>query len=744
MQRSMGRLPQFTRSRFSADWIIVPALFVGAAVLRVWGVSWSLPYVIHPDESNVVDAGVRIIKSGDLNPHWFLYPTLVIYLQTAVYKLNLLWGTWQGYYTGPASLPDRNHIFALAPELYLWGRTVTALISAAAVAGLYGLGKAMFGRAAGLAAALLLLTAPAHVENAHYLVTDTALGACALLVLAGAWRLAVRPSPRAALLAGALVGLCAGAKYNGAYTALVPALAWILNFRFRILDWRRESVHGVISTSADALTRESQNPKSKIQNLKWLAVGMGMALAALATFLIVNPYTVLDWTPWSRAFLFQITDYRAVEGLAGMAAPFRSYVDMLWNNERLLLLPALAGAALLPATAWRARDARLGRAAWLLIPFPPLFILLMSRFERTFERNLIVILPFLALLGGYAAAWLAGGLARRAPTTAPRPLRSTTVLAGVLGLALAAEPGRQMINFDRYLAGPDSRLTAFAWVTEQARAGRRAAIEMHPLLACAPDPWACPYPDIYAPLEQLPRRPPAWYADRGYDYVVLVGREEAVLEEISRSGPRDPAELAPYLALPVARHFPGDGEGGKGPPVTAYQVAPDGLAAMRGVTRVGTRFGAQAELWGYALRPLTAVSESFDPAALPAPAPDAPYTPGGAVGLRLYWRALAPGTPTTPRWTVAVHLLDAQDAKVSQVDVEPISRDRLRPVRAWYPSEFLDGAYNLPLPAPLPPGAYRLRVILYDPAGGGSLPVHRPGATDVTPYLDLTTINVNP
>jgi hypothetical protein len=314
------------------------------------------------------------------------------------------------------------------------------------------------------------------------------------------------------------------------------------------------------------------------------------------------------------------------------------------------------------------------------------------------------------------------------------------MLAGVIGLALAAEPGRQMINFDSYLAGPDSRLTAFTWVAERARAGRRAAIEMHPLLACAPDPWACPYPDIYAPLEQLPQRPPAWYADHGYDYVVLVGREEAVLEERSQSGPRDPATLAPYLALPVARHFPGDGEGGKGPPVTAYQVAPDGLAAMQGVSRVGARFGDQAELWGYALRPLAA-NEAFDPA---APASDAAYSPGGTVGLRLYWRALAAGTPATPRWTVAVHLLDGQGAKVAQVDVEPISHDRLRPVRAWYANEFLDGAYNLPLPPTLPSGAYQVRVALYDPAGSGALPVRPPGATGSTPYLDLTTINVTP
>src|SRR3712207_984813 len=101
MQRSTGHLSQRTRPRISADWIILLALFAGAAILRVWGVQWSLPYVIHTDEPNIVDAGVRIVKSGNLNPQWFHYPALVIYIQAAVYKLNLLWGTWQGYYAGP-------------------------------------------------------------------------------------------------------------------------------------------------------------------------------------------------------------------------------------------------------------------------------------------------------------------------------------------------------------------------------------------------------------------------------------------------------------------------------------------------------------------------------------------------------------------------------------------------------------------------------------------------------------------
>src|SRR5690242_6999496 len=123
-----------------------------------------------------------------------------------------------------------------------------------------------------------------------------------------------------------------------------------------------------------------------------------------------------------------------------MGPPLGSYLEMLWTNERWIVLPALLGAALLVIDAWRTHEARLVRLAWLLIPFPPLYVVQMSRFERTFERNLIVILPFLGLVAGYGVARLLGALATRLPRTAPGALRQPALLAGLVGLAWAAEP----------------------------------------------------------------------------------------------------------------------------------------------------------------------------------------------------------------------------------------------------------------------------------------------------------------
>ncbi len=703
------------------------ALFLLAAALRVWGVHWSLPYVIHADESRIVDVGARIIKTGDLDPHWYVYPSLTMYLQAAVYKLNLIWGTWRGYYAGPQSIPDQNHILALAPELYLWGRTFNALIGAATVAGLYWLGRSIFGRAAGLVAALLLLVSPLHIEHSHYLMTDVPMAALGVAVLAASWKLAISPGVRIALLAGLFVGLCAGAKYNGAYIAVVPAVAWLLAWKL----WRDKGQPPAVHSR---------------RFVQWLAVAVAMAAASLVGFLASNPFVLLNWTDWTRGFLFEVNDYQPVTSLGAMWVAFTTYVEGFWDTEGILVVASSISTVILLAAIARSKEnSRLVRAAWLLLLFPLAYTLLMSRYAQVRERNMVVVVPFLCLLAGYGVSRVAEAIQGRAAMKAPLRNQATLAglpgLAGLLGLLLAIEPAREMVNFDVYMNMTDSRNAAFAWLQQELRQGHRAAVELHPWLVCAPEPWYCASPDIYAPLQQLTDRPPQWYAERGYDYVVLVGKEKAILEQEDVSGIRPAAALATYMALPVVRYFPGDDNGGKGPPVFVLRTTLDPLASMRNVTPVQAHFGDIAELYGYTLAPLAKATDYYDPATEPLAPANARYNAGQAVGLNLYWRSLKEGKGDNRNWTVAVHVTDTKGAVVAQVDVVPFSHGRSRPVSEWYKDEFLDGTYNVALPPSLAPGSYHLTVSLYDAPTGPALPVTTTSTAD-QPTLDLGAITV--
>ena len=67
-----------------------------AAVARLWFRTAGVPHAVGIDEPQIVDRALRILHTGEWNPHVFDYPTLVIYLQAAVAIVRFLWGALGG------------------------------------------------------------------------------------------------------------------------------------------------------------------------------------------------------------------------------------------------------------------------------------------------------------------------------------------------------------------------------------------------------------------------------------------------------------------------------------------------------------------------------------------------------------------------------------------------------------------------------------------------------------------------
>ncbi len=97
-----------------------------------------------------------------------------------------------------------------------------------------------------------------------------------------------------------------------------------------------------------------------------------------------------------------------------------------------------------------------------------------------------------------------------------------------------------------------------------------------------------------------------------------------------------------------------------------------------------------------------------------------PLQAGAVVPVTVVWTALQ---PMETSFTGFVHLLDQEGRIVAQDDHVPLHGQR--PTNTWVAGEVVEDAYQLDLPASLPPGEYRLAVGLYD-ANRPGLP--RPGA----------------
>ena len=198
-----------------------------AFALRVWGLGWGLPsathyFSYHPDESRVLEASSLTMNvfAGRLLPHFYNYGSLQLYLVCFANTLAALFG-------GLEIVPKEMAVwYPQWAEMYLVGRWLTVGMGAATVWAVYAIGKRLWGRRAGLLAALTLAIVPLHAQHSHFLTVDVPATFWAVLSLLWAVRLATsEPKPwKAALWAGVFAGFAAATKYNLALIIL-PLLA---------------------------------------------------------------------------------------------------------------------------------------------------------------------------------------------------------------------------------------------------------------------------------------------------------------------------------------------------------------------------------------------------------------------------------------------------------------------------------------------------------------------------------------
>src|SRR5262249_222389 len=156
-----------------------------------------------PDEESLITPALRIAQ-GHLNPHWFHWPSLLMYVLAVPYAAYLAFERARG-----AALPADIVPFYLAhpSTLHLIDRAMVGIFGTLSVYVVYRLARLFFTERTALAAALFLALAPLHVRDSHFGVTDVP-AACAVLVAVYAtarWYLA--PTSRNLVVAAACAGL---------------------------------------------------------------------------------------------------------------------------------------------------------------------------------------------------------------------------------------------------------------------------------------------------------------------------------------------------------------------------------------------------------------------------------------------------------------------------------------------------------------------------------------------------------
>jgi len=186
-----------TRSR-DALWggprVALAAILAGAAALRLVGVGYGLPFpLLSPDEQSIVPRAWKMVHGGGLDPHWFDYPSLLLYLLAP----------FQAWEHQPS---------------YLAARLVVVVLALGAVAAAWWLGSRAYGETAGAIAAVAVAVATTEVAYSRMAVTDVplTLGVTASLALLVSGRIE---------LGGLAAGLATSFKYPGIFLLVPLAVA---------------------------------------------------------------------------------------------------------------------------------------------------------------------------------------------------------------------------------------------------------------------------------------------------------------------------------------------------------------------------------------------------------------------------------------------------------------------------------------------------------------------------------------
>jgi 4-amino-4-deoxy-L-arabinose transferase-like glycosyltransferase len=479
--------PERPKTPHTRMWMISLGLVLACgAVLRLWAVGSRIPFGIGQDEPAIMMRVLRMMRTGDFNPHFFDYPGLYIHVQLVVAVLRFLTGAFNGAWH---SLQEVD-----AGDFYLWGRITTAALGTATVWLVYRLGTRWGAWHALLAAATIALL-PGHVRESHYVLTDVPMTFLTTLTLLLTFRAHEKKSLASFMLAGAAAGLATATKYNGLVAAFMPLAA-------------------IPFTS-------TERPR--------VVVALAVIGSTVAAFLIGAPYTILDLPGFLNAFGYLTIAGGPADSRTAVALTYLKHVraGLGWPGVILLACGIGLGSLRLVTGPERARYAP-------LLVFLVAYFYLVSGRSLVFARYLMPLWPLAALL--IAIGTVEGAtLLRRLNIN---PALRTALIVGLAGVLLWT-PAATSIGFVRLESRESTTESAGKWILAHVPKGARIAVE-------AGSPWL---PEQHYRIDILRRvvdREPAQYVADGFDYVIATSQ---VYRDLMAAAEGHPAASPTYRRL---------------------------------------------------------------------------------------------------------------------------------------------------------------------------------------------------
>lgn len=467
-------------------WTVALVLLVVAALaLRLASIGALLPQNTESD-GGVIMRQVALLREGSANPsredNWSYYPHVVA---------RAVQLTTRAPEAAPVGAPLEAHL-AAAAEPNLAVRRVVAWLSLLALPATWWIARRFLDRPAAFLAAAFVALSQLEVAFAQEARAHAPAAALAALAVAACLRLRASPTVGAYVLAGCGCGLALGALQSGVATFLPLAAAHL-------------------SRAGERRPRQH------------LLLAFALAPILLA-FLVFYPFT------FGGAPTAQAADAPEFYVRGDGNVQFFGHTVFLgmFNGRGFLQVagtltgfePLLTALALLGFVLWCARVRRFSPELRVVLAYVVPYLVVIGLYERTYERFVLQLVPFLACAAAYPFELAAGKGSARARFRAI-VATAVAVVAVLPMLALA-------LVFVTKRAAPDTAERAAAWIAEHVPADQRVAI--------------VPFVDV-----------PIARSDAALDDAAKLGWRSPWLDYQLRERARLPADRRDVRTLPLGR-----------------------------------------------------------------------------------------------------------------------------------------------------------------------------------------------
>ncbi|MEM9007071.1 MAG: phospholipid carrier-dependent glycosyltransferase [Cyanobacteria bacterium P01_F01_bin.86] len=354
-------------------WISFSLVLVYSFLVRAFHAKTGLPYIHGIDEPKIASNALQMLKTGDMNPHYYNYGTLPMYINffVDIFHYLYLMGKPDNAEAYLRNLDDIKtywdtgwHWSASHPTFYHWNRLVTAGFGFGTVVFTFLVARnVLSSKWLALLAAAFLAAQGYHISHSAYVTTDVPV---AFFVMGSIYFSLVfydKGLTKHLVFALVFCGLSAATKYNSALAVLLPSL---------IVGIRYFKARDLFKTY-------------------WLAM---IPLVPMASFLIAMPYAFIDSVQFLKGIGYEVYHYKvrghggkeSTPGLEHITFQLNMFYQRLGGFAAALTVLGLLGCLYRPKLT-------------LALLTPMLFSLYMTtQMSVNFHRNFIQVYPAVAIL----------------------------------------------------------------------------------------------------------------------------------------------------------------------------------------------------------------------------------------------------------------------------------------------------------------------------------------------------------